>query len=254
MSLWSLRHQLGYALLGIGFLALLVGVPITLTLLGRSPTCFDRTRNQGESGVDCGGPCTLLCGMEAAAPLVLWARATRVTETVYNAAALIENRNAGAGARNVPYSFKLYDSRNVLILEERGTISLPPQTRIPIFAGGLVVGARPPARTFFAFTDEPIWEKMEHRAAALTVQNVSLSHEMTAPRVTAELVNTGVETIRDITVVALLYSPEGSIVATSRTVVDQLGKNRVATITFTWPEPLPARVGKVDLFPSVPLE
>jgi len=211
-------------------------------------------QNQGEGGVDCGGPCTLLCSAEAESPVILWARATRVTKTVYNAAVLIENRNAGAGARNVPYSFKLYDSRNVLILEERGVVTLPPQTRIPIFAGGLVVGGRPPARTFFEFTDEPVWETMEHRAAALTVQNVSLSNEMVAPRVTAELVNTGVETIRDITVVALLYSIEGSIVATSRTVVDQLDKNRVATITFTWPEPLAARVGKIDLFPSVPIE
>ena len=117
-----------------------------------------------------------------------------------------------------------------------------------------VVGARPPARTFFAFTEEPVWEAMEHHPAPLTVQNILLASEMTAPRVTAELVNTGVETIRDITVVALLFSPEGSVVATSRTVVDQLGKGRVATLTFTWPAPFSARVGKIDLFPSIPLE
>ena len=254
MSFWSLRHQLGYAILAFGFLVLLVAIPIALTTLGTSPSCSDRTQNQGEGGVDCSGPCTILCAVDAKAPLILWARATRVTETVYNATALVENRNSGAGARDVPYSFKLYDNRNVLILEERGTITLPPQTRIPIFASGLVVGARPPARTFFQFTNEPIWEVMEYHAAPLTVQNILLASEMTAPRVTAELVNTGVAMIRDITVVALLFSPEGSIVATSRTVVDRLGKGRVANLTFTWPEPFSARVGKIDLFPSIPLE
>jgi hypothetical protein len=255
MSFWSLRHQFGYAVFLIGILALLAAIPVALFLLSRAPeSCTDGKQNQGEGGVDCGGPCARLCPLAAETPVVLWARSARVTETVYNAVALIENRNSGAGARDVPYSFKLYDSKNVLILEERGTVTLTPQTRIPIFAGGLVVGVRPPARTFFEFTDEPLWEKMAHRAKELTVQNISLEREQTAPRVRAELTNTGVVTLRSIAVVALLFSVDGNMIGASSTVVDSIEKGRTASIVFTWPEPLSERVGKIDLFPTVPLE
>ena len=53
----------------------------------RPPSCTDGKKNQGEAGVDCGGPCARLCKVVSLPPIVHWQRAFPVTESVYNVVA-----------------------------------------------------------------------------------------------------------------------------------------------------------------------
>ena len=50
---------------------LIVGLPAFL-LLYKAPTCFDGKQNQGEGGIDCGGPCVKLCPSAFLPPEVIW--------------------------------------------------------------------------------------------------------------------------------------------------------------------------------------
>src|SRR6266404_4042388 len=105
MPSWSHKRQLLYLL-----------IPLTIAIAGYayiyshyiySPaTCFDGVQNGRETGVDCGGVCSLLCKGDAIVPVVLWAKSFNVTGSVWNAVAYVQNSNITSSAQNVPYTFK----------------------------------------------------------------------------------------------------------------------------------------------------
>ena len=82
----------------IAFLAIL-----SFTIFYKTPSCTDGIQNQGETGIDCGGPCPYLCTSQELPPTVLF------TKTVSNGAgrtdviASVENQNQTAAAIGVPY-------------------------------------------------------------------------------------------------------------------------------------------------------
>src|ERR1700722_5783343 len=105
---WRLRR---WALYGgsAAFVVLLIALWFIWRLFfSTPPSCFDGKQNGGETGIDCGGPCALLCASQAYAPIVLWARAFPTSQQRHPAGVYVENNNAGAGARQVHYSFQLF--------------------------------------------------------------------------------------------------------------------------------------------------
>src|SRR5579863_6726299 len=128
---WSARRQLLYY--GVAFVVVAVLFYFSYqTFFTSAPTCFDGVQNGDETGVDCGGSCSLICPNQAHAPVVEWARPFEVSPGDYTAAAYIENPNVGAGAKQVPYSFQLFDSSNSFIVERDGVIDIPPMQTVPI--------------------------------------------------------------------------------------------------------------------------
>src|SRR3989344_7537239 len=128
---WSGRRQLLYYIVGAAILLVVVG-GVWQIFFAKPAICFDGTQNGDERGVDCGGSCALICPMDAKAPVVLWTRAFQVAPGIYTAAAYVENRNVGAGAHKVKYSFQLRDEQNLLVKEYVGGTDLPPVAAIPI--------------------------------------------------------------------------------------------------------------------------
>ena len=57
-------------------------------------TCRDGKQNQEEDGVDCGGPCSLICDAQSATPIVSWVRFFKIQDGFYNVASFVENPNA----------------------------------------------------------------------------------------------------------------------------------------------------------------
>ncbi len=73
-----------------------------------SPSCFDGRQNQGEIGIDCGGPC-IDCEIKILNPLeVSWLRHFPVDDRVVIAAE-IRNPNFNYGADNFSYIFTIYN-------------------------------------------------------------------------------------------------------------------------------------------------
>ncbi|MCR4310974.1 MAG: hypothetical protein NUV54_00150, partial [Candidatus Taylorbacteria bacterium] len=88
MVSWSTRHQFFYISGAILFFLFALALP-TLFLTYKAPSCVDGVQNQEELGIDCGGPCSVLCKAEALDVIVRWQRAFRVKEGVYNALAYV---------------------------------------------------------------------------------------------------------------------------------------------------------------------
>ncbi|KKS43738.1 MAG: hypothetical protein UV05_C0022G0001 [candidate division CPR1 bacterium GW2011_GWA2_42_17] len=246
MISWSTRRQTFYISIAVIVFIFAIALPVFFVTY-KPPSCSDRIKNQGEGGVDCGGPCALLCKADALDLIVHWQRAFKVKDGVYNALAYVENPNQDSGIDSISYLFKLYDKDNLLIYERRGQTFAPAKKIFGIFESNIMTGNRIPARTFFEFSQTPAWKKESVSETSLATVNKLFLNEGGLPRLTALLENRGIGPIYNIEVVAIVYDETDNAVASSRTVVDSLGKTASAPLIFTWPEPFSAPATRVEL-------
>ena len=243
---WSGKRKFGYLTLFVGVIVLFAGVPIFFSFYEK-PTCFDGKINQGERGVDCGGPCSQLCSADYTAPRIFWTYQTRVVSGVYNVMAYGENPNQSVGAEDVPYSFKLYDAEGILVAEKRGRGSIPPASKFAFFEGGIQTGKREPVRATVDIISSPQWT-FARAYTSLRTLSIDVSSEGVGTRAEARIKNEYINTtIADINAVIILYDAEGNRVAFSKTRIESIAPGETQTLYFTWPESIADKVVKNEL-------
>jgi len=238
---WALKRRVLYGTVVIGVLLLLVIVPLWF-IFNTKATCSDGVQNGTETGVDCGGACSLLCNASLREPQVLWARSLPVTDTVYSAIAFVENRNYGAEAFSAMYTFTGYDSRGAVVFTHTGNTYIPPRSSFPVFAGGIrLSGNKQPVRTTFEFTKKIEWheisEDTKNAYSTLSIFNEKLSDPFGSPRLSARISNASPHPFSDVLVIALLKDKEGTVVGASQTIVDTIPADSFSDVVFTWPHP-----------------
>lgn len=115
--------------IAFAFIFIVVVVVGGIWLLVKPPkaTCFDGIRNQGEKGIDCGGPCGL-CPEDIRKPLeILLEDFIPTIDDNYDLMAEIKNPNKDWGIESVGYRFNLYDRNEELIGFKEGSIYVLPQ-------------------------------------------------------------------------------------------------------------------------------
>lgn len=248
MLSWSKRRRLLYSVVAFTIGAVVLST-LYIKFFTNPPTCFDGERNGAEVGVDCGGSCALFCAAQTRSPVVLWSRAFEVGPSTYTAAAYIQNPNVGAAARNVAYSFQLFDDKNVLVTERVGVINIPPVQTIPFIDPNINVGNRNVARALFAFSAEPVWQRIE-APSSLRVGNQFLASD--ASRLSATITNDSIEDAEKLTVVAVLFDRQGTARAASRSVLPRIPRKGSQEVIFTWPGGVTNILrAEITLLPSV---
>jgi hypothetical protein len=236
MSIWSQKRKQTIILVFLLLLLIPTGI-IAWKIFYKVPTCFDGKRNQGERGIDCSGPCSLVCRNETASPVILWQRLFKVSGGIYTAAAYIQNPNLGAGARNVPYRVRVYNQEGISMYERRGFIDIHPKYSFPIIEPGLDVGERVPSRMTFEFLEEPRWIQESDELLPLTISEEVSYNVTTHPRIEAKLQNQTVKDILNVPVAVVVYNRDNNAMAVSRTVVERVPASADTKVVFTWPEP-----------------
>lgn len=231
---WRTRRKLIYTTIALLPLVIIAAVIYAATFFP-SPTCFDGVQNQNETGVDCGGECERVCQAPLGDPDVVWDRAFRVSDSIYNLTAYIENPNTGLISRSVPYVFRVYDTNNILITERRGEITLLPQSSSVAFAAGVDTDGRQPSRTVFEFTETPFWETPPFQEVRFSTADRSLDLS-DSPVLSADITNENTRAFRDITLTALVFDNSGEAVHVSQTVIDRLEVQESESVIFTWRE------------------
>ena len=211
---WASKRRSKY--IGIIVVAMLVIiVPISFFILNKKPTCSDGKQNGRELGIDCGGICEKLCKIQISDPILIWSRSFKVADGVYNSVAYIENPNFNSGVIKISYTFKLFDDKNILIAERKGSTFISPNSVTPIFEGVVSTGYRVPVKTFFEFDELPEWRQSKDERISLSVKDIILTGEDFSPRIDAVLSNSSIETIKDIEVVAIIFDLKDNAVAVS---------------------------------------
>lgn len=213
------------------------------------PNCFDGKWNGNEVNIDCGGSCSLMCKSQVLNPVIRWTRVFEVAPGIYNVLALIENPNAGAEVRNVPYKFKVFDEENVLLQERRGMISIPPKAVIPIIENTLPVGKLDANRVSFEFSEELIWHKKTPEESLIAVQDEQITRLEDSPRIRAIIRNTGVEVIKNLKVVAIVYDSQNNAIGASSTLFKEVFPNTNTEAFFAWPKPFVTEFSRFELIP-----
>jgi len=229
---WSFRRKTLYAavVLGISFVVLCT---VWLAYFTTPSTCFDTQQNGSETGVDCGGSCSLVCASQARAPVVLWARAFPQSATSYTAAAYIQNNNGETAAREVHYTFHLYDIDNRLVVEKEGVMDIPPVQTIPVIESNIDVGNRTVTRALFSFSDIPTWQRVpKDSVPVLRVTGQDLTSDARRLAVTVE--NSALQDESRVTVVAVLFDGEGVARAASKSTIPLLERRSTKQVVFTW--------------------
>ncbi len=244
---WAGKRKVLYSLLLLG-VALLIIIPVAYTLYPK-PSCFDGRQNQDEQGIDCGGSCAKVCVEKTTPPRVLWARSFEVGAGVYSVAAYVSNPNISLGSSNVPYTFKIYDEKNILITKRSGVATILPNVDFPIFEGIIETGNRIPARVFFAFTATPLWQQLSEQVR-LSSGNTVLLNEDGKPRLSTVITNPGIAAVKNVSVIAILYDSNGTAIAASQTIIDEIPKGDSQTAVFTWPAPFGKPVSRIEVSPE----
>lgn len=248
MSSWGTRRR--NLIITIFLCGVFVLIAITsFNFFYKDPNCFDGKQNQGETGIDCGGPCALLCPHETVAPLVKWNRYFEVVPGIYNAVAYIENQNPHAKTENVNYKFTLFDDKNVILAENYGSVDLRPAEIIPVIADAMNTGRMIPSRMTFEIDREVVWHRAEQRPRLIRLKNEQLFYDNRAPRVSAELENTSHFPVKNIKLIVILYNNEGNAVGVSRTMVEEILSNQIRNVLFTWPQDFSSTVSRFEIFP-----
>jgi hypothetical protein len=249
---WAARRKLLYASVVGGVLLVVAGIPLYLWI-DTPPSCFDGVRNLDELDIDCGGSCDLLCRSQVAPLSVAWSRAFKVAGGYYNVVAYLENPNFGAHAKQLWYRFGVYDRENVLIDMREGTTFITNSGAVPVFETGILTGAREPGRTFFEILTEPAWYRLQG-SPTVKVEGEKVLTPESAPRIEAIIRNDEPYEVSNVEVAVVVYDLSGNAMATSRTILKLLLPRERTPIFFTWPQPFPERVGRIEIVPRVPVQ
>jgi len=229
---WTAKKQLTYLL---AFLVLVMGVVTFFVLKIVAPTCFDGKQNQKEKGVDCGGTCSQECLGAIRGLTVLWSKPLKISESKYDAVALVENRNLFLSAKLVKYQFKFYDDRNILIATRDGEIFVNPSQKFAIFESNIDAGARKPAKVFLEFQKDIKWEIYKEENLGLVIVDKEYKNDP-RPSISATLENKTLANVKGIYAVAIIYDEIGNAIASSATKIKEIRKESSVGLFFTWPE------------------
>lgn len=251
---WAARRR--FLILSIlGALALAVIALVYIATIRHVPTCTDSIQNQGEEGVDCGGPCPYLCTMNEAAPTVLFTKPIPNGAGRTDVIAEVENKNADAGAKSVPYTVSLFDASHTLVQKVNGTLDLPPSASVPVYIAGVASGEQTVDSAFLSIDSSSVfWYRLTTDPRIVpAVTHIAESGTSDTPVIQATLSNPSVAPLSQVRAIVMVRDGSGNVIAASRTVVPSIPAQGTATATFTWNAAFSGDAVSVEVLPVVPL-
>ena len=236
--------------IGAAFLAV-----VLIATFYKTPSCTDGVQNQGEAGIDCGGSCTYLCLNQEQPPTVLFTKVLSNGEGRTDVIALVQNKNATAAAKNVPYRITLYNNKHVLIREIDSTLDLPPAAEVPIFISGVAQGTQKITSAFLEIdASTPRWFVMATDTRVVpTVVNTTRGGTANTPRISAVFNNSSVVDLSNVQAIVLVYDARKNIIAASKTLIPIIPAQGEATGIFTWNGAFVGTPASIRVMPIIPL-
>lgn len=225
-----MRKQFSY--IGILVLIALLAAVYFIYRAIPSATCFDDKKNQGEAGVDCGGPCKP-CLENLSQPVILWTRLFKLTDGLYEVAALVENTHNSAASDNIFYRIKIYNEENIVVGLKEGSTFINPNEKFLILDPTFAVGQRLPVRALVEI-DPVKWRYAEYSPPNV----VAVSREFSLrpqPRLSVILKNNDIFPADNIQVSAILSDETGKVIGVSSTNIDKIEGEATRSAFFSWP-------------------
>jgi hypothetical protein len=251
---WAARRRFIIVCI-LGGVVLAFVIILLIVTLYKTPSCSDGIQNQGEQGIDCGGPCPYLCTAQEQAPVVLFTTPIANGRGGTDVIASIENKNTTAAAKAVPYTITIYGSDQSLIKQVQGNVDLPPGATVSVFVPNIPTGQQTAATAFLAIDpSSPQWYTLATDPRILpAVSNTVLGGITNAPIITATLTNPSPTILTNIVVDVLVHAANGNVIAASQTLLQTIPGQGEATATWTWNSPFSSTAASIEVDPVIPL-
>lgn len=219
-------------------------------------TCHDSERNQGEQGIDCGGPCSAACP-EVYDPQDLLVREAAFVpggeEGVYDVLGTIYNPNDELGASDIGYIFRLKGPAGEVLAETRGKSFILPQETKTILAVGLRSPSSPQS-VEIVFADAR-WEKFSgyQERPALSILYKRYERISDGPffaEATGTLSNDSLFDFGSIIIKVVLRNADGKPVAFNQTEMNTVLSKENRDFRLRWPRAFPGEVVSIDVEPE----
>jgi hypothetical protein len=201
----------------------LIGWGIYGVFLKPAPSCTDNSQNQGETGVDCGGPC-VPCEIKSLIPIkVNLVQAFRTTDTTSGVAAEIYNPNPNWAAQSFDYQLDVKDQFGAIIKSLTGTSFIYGGELKYIIEPRIDVAVGKITSSDLVITN-PQWVSVNnYQRPDVEVQNVSSGMADTF-YVSGKVVNRSEIDFPEANVYAVVYNLESKFIAASKTIIDNVPK------------------------------
>ena len=249
MYSWSSKRKLIYIGSIFAVLFLFIFIPYIFRSY-KKPTCFDQRKNQGELGIDCGGPCAVRCDLQIIKLKILWSKSFEIVNGVYSAVALIENPNINIRTDNLAYIFRLKDKSGGILSEITGRTFIPNLRTLAIFESGFRTD-KEPATADFEFIEGALWKHDETRPADIAVRSKVFSKLDNSPRLDVKVENKSFQNIEKLEIIAIIYNSSKEAIGASRTFIDDFKRDGVEDIVFTWPQSFKGEPAIIEIFTKI---
>jgi hypothetical protein len=226
-------------------------------LFRTKPTCADKIQNQGEAGVDCGGPCAACAQMPKAENLGVIEKAIIPGGSgKYDALVKIVNPNSQLGAANFDYSFNLLDGAGKIIAKSEGSnFILPGQTKY-ILAFNISPDTKPESLDFeISSFNWNLFSEFEEPDITVYAKEFNLASggESGFARLTAKMRNQSGFDFHEISAAAVIRGGDGTPIAVNETNFNDVRVNEEREVNFSWSSPfaIDPVTAKIEIIPEV---
>lgn len=253
MSLsWRARKQLAVILVILLPILVVSGFFIITSLVSSEPSCRDNVQNQGELGVDCGGPC-LPCDLKNPKDItVFWTRAVAVEKDTFDVVARIRNPNNFLASDKVEYEFLLFDEFGSVASSSGRTFILPQET-VHVIETNLKT-SRNPLKVKFRIKSVK-WEIAEEFLPRFTVEKKEYKIEdvggIRRGVVNAVIFNRSPFDFKKATIGFILLDRQGNLIGANRVGVENFVSGTRKNIKAFWPGEIPGEISQIIVEPRV---
>lgn len=232
--MWAIRRRLAIVGVIVAFFMITVIIPFAYTHR-EIPTCFDGKQNQGEHGIDCGGPCTIFCKAEAKDLKVIWTKVFPIRAGQYDVVAYVENPNFEIGIKKFNYTTRLYDESGAVVASRDAEGFARPSERFVLFAGGLLTGDKVAKNGSIEISQDFDWISTVKSPTLFSVTDKELVGADQKPKLTAMIHNLTPDLYRYVDVSAVIYDSKNNPIGVSNTTVEKIDGGGTQNLIFTWP-------------------
>ena len=233
---------------GVLYLIILVGIVAGIRFAFFRPvaSCFDGIQDQGETGIDCGGPCAKVC-IPADLSVVTVLGEVSVFNPIpqhYTLLAQVANTNSEFGTADLNYQFDLYDASGTLVQ------SVPGETFIyggevkylvvpNIAANDVIDHAALAIATSTDWAPSSSMGLVPQFGNPLAIMGSTVASSSAAAQgiltVTGRLTDSDPSVFTNILVVAVFYDSYGNPIGASETTLDSIAPNQTENFSVAYP-------------------
>jgi len=203
-----------------------------------APTCFDNKQNQGETGIDCGGPCQS-CEISQLKDLTKsWVEYLPVSENEISLLAKIANPNLNFGSRSFSYRFEVIGPFGALLKKVDGQSFIYPGEEKYLMAPALKINPTDISQVKLVIaTSTLIWQSKEELIKPrLSSRSIKTEIAGQNVKVNGLVKNEDPLSVSRVKIFALLFDGQNKVLNASYTAVTNIQGLEEQPFTINFPK------------------